>query len=155
MASQKELIDDFLAQRRIAVAGVSRDPKQTANFVFRKLRTCGYQALPINPAAAEVEGATCYPSLRAAPAPIDGVLIVTRPKAALDVVRECVELGIPRVWMHRSFGPGSVSEEAVRLCREKGVRVIVGACPLMFCAPVDFGHRCMRWILSVRGDFSR
>jgi hypothetical protein len=53
--------------------------------------------------------------------------------------------------MHRSFGTGSVSEEAVNLCREKGIEVIPGACPMMFCEPVDFGHRCMRWLLKVTG----
>src|SRR5262245_25164309 len=147
----KELIDDFLAQRRIAVAGVSRDSGQAANLIFRKLRDSGHEVFPINPRAKEVEGAACYPDLRSAPAPIDGVVILTRPEDALEVVHECAEVGVPRVWMHRGIGVGSVSEAAVAYCRERGIKVIAGGCPMMYCAPVDVAHRCMRWVLGVMG----
>jgi len=85
------------------------------------------------------------------PAPLDGVVIATAPAAAIDVVRQCAERRIPRVWFHRSFGDGSVSDEAVGACRTKGIDCIVGGCPLMFCEPVDFGHRCMRWWLQRQG----
>jgi hypothetical protein len=155
MGGPSELVRDFLAQRRIAVAGVSRDPRQVANVVFRKLRDSGYQVFPVNPGAKEVEGVTCHPDLRSIAAPIDGVMIVTRPEVALELVRECVALGISRVWMHRSFGTGSVSEPAIQLCRERGISAIAGGCPLMFCEPVDFGHRCIHWILGLRGRVPR
>ena len=79
------------------------------------------------------------------------LILLLRPEKTFDVVRECAELGIRRVWMHRSFGDGNVSEEAVRICREHGIAVIPGACPLMFCRSADLGHRCMRWWLGVRG----
>jgi predicted CoA-binding protein len=155
MSRPSELVRDFLAQRRIAVAGVSRDPRQTANFIFRKLRDSGHEVLPVNPRAKEVEGVPCYPDLRSVPAPVDSVMIVTRPEAALEIVRECSALGITRVWMHRSFGTGSVSDAAVRYCREHGIRLIDGSCPAMFCEPVDFPHRCMRWILGAQGKLPR
>lgn len=141
----------FLKGRRFAVAGVSRSGAQAANAVFRKLKASGYEVFPVNPKASEVEGVTCYPDLRSVPGSIDGVVIATAPAASADVVRQCVERGIQRVWFHRSFGDGSVSDEAVRSCRASNVECIVGGCPLMFCEPVDLGHRCMRWWLQRQG----
>lgn len=142
---------EFLAQKRIAVAGVSREPSQTANAIYRRLRDNGYEVLPVNPSADEVEGDTCYPSVSAIPGTPEAVLIVTPPEAAAGVARDCVEAGVPRVWMHRSFGTGSVSDEATEICRRAGIAVLDGGCPLMFLEPVDMAHRCMRWILGKTG----
>lgn len=79
------------------------------------------------------------------------MVISTTPEVAEAVVRECAEIGVRRVWMHRSFGRGSVSEAAVELCRENGITVIPGGCPMMFAEPVDVAHKCMRWFLGVTG----
>jgi predicted CoA-binding protein len=155
MSTLKQAISDFLAQKRIAVAGVSRGGSEAANSVYRKLRDAGYQVFPVNPSAAEVEGETCYPNIAAIPGGVDGVVIATHPKVAGQVVRECAEAGISRVWMHRSFGGGSVSQEAVDFCRDNSITVIPGGCPLMFCEPVDFGHKCMRWILNLTGGLPK
>lgn len=145
------LIGDFLAQRRIAVVGVSRSKDSPANLNYRKLRASGHEVFAVNPRAAAAEGDRCYPNLAAIPGEVGAVLAVTPPEATLQVARECAELGIPRLWMHRSFGQGSVSDEALAFCREKGIQVIAGGCPMMFEAPVDLGHRCMRWLLKVTG----
>jgi uncharacterized protein len=141
-------VTTFLRGRRIAVAGVSRNPSQAANAVFNKLRRAGYEACAINPRATEVEGARCYSDVGAVPGQLDGVVIVTPPEISVQIVRQCRDHGVRQVWFHRSFGNGSVSEEAVRECDARGIACIVGGCPLMFCAPVDFGHRCMRWWLQ-------
>jgi len=146
-----EPVRDFLAARCIAVAGVSRDSRQPANLIYRRLRDTGHEVVAVNPAATEVEGDRCWPDLASVPGQVDAVVVATPPAAAADVVRACVGRGIARVWMHRSFGDGSVSAEAVTLCREHGIRVIVGGCPMMYCGKVDVGHRCMRWILDLRG----
>jgi predicted CoA-binding protein len=151
MPSTSEAVKAFLAQKRIAVAGVSRNKNEAANIVYRKLRDSGYEVFPVNPNAETVEGDDCYPDLSSVPGGVDGVVIATRPAVTEQVVRECADLGVPRVWMHRSFGRGSVSEGAVDYCREKGIEVIAGGCPMMFCQPVDFPHKCMRWVLSVTG----
>lgn len=147
----RKAAEEFLAQRRIAVAGVSRDSKQTANAIYRRLRTAGYEVVPVNPSATEVEGDVCYPSIGALPDRPDGVLVVTTPAAAVEVARQCIEAGVERVWMHRSFGAGSVSDEAAVLCREAGIAVLDGGCPMMFLEPVDVAHRCIRWILGATG----
>ena len=146
-----EQIAEFLSGKRFAVAGVSRHPGQAANAVFRKLRGSGYEVFPINPSATETESARCYPDLRSAPGPIDGVVVVTHPNVAAELVRQCGDCGVRRVWFHRSFGQGSVSDDAVRECKARGIQCIVGGYPLMYCEPVDFGHRCMRWWLRRGG----
>jgi predicted CoA-binding protein len=145
-----EAVAEFLRGKRIAVAGVSRRSGQAANAIYKKLKRCGYDVFPINPNAAEVEGVRCYPDVTAVPGPIDGVVVATNPRASVEVVRQCAEGGVDRVWFHRSFGAGSVSQEAIRECEARGVSCIVGGCPLMFCEPVDFGHKCMRWWLQRR-----
>ena len=146
-----EPVAEFLRGNRFAVAGVSRDPGQAANAVYRKLRASGYEVYPVNPNAPETEGATCYPNVGAIPAPIDGVVIVTHPSISVEVVRQCAERGVRQVWLHRSFGQGSVSEEAIRECETRDIKCLVGGCPLMYCNPVDIGHRCMRWWFHLQG----
>jgi uncharacterized protein len=151
MAKFPEPVAAFLRGRRIAVAGVSRQPGQAANAVFRKLRSAGYEVFPINPKASELEGARCYGAVRDVPGQLDGVVVATAPDVSAEIVRQCSDRGVRRVWFHRSFGSGSVSEDAVRECEERSIECIVGGCPLMFCEPVDAWHRCMRWWLQRQG----
>jgi predicted CoA-binding protein len=155
MTAKPESVASFLAGKRLAVAGVSRDRQQAANAIYRKLRATGYDVAPVNPAAAEVEGTVCYPDLRSVPGAVDGVIVATHPDVALDVVRHARERGIGHVWFHRSFGRGSVAPEAVAACRDAGINCIVGGCPLMYCEPVDLAHRCMRWWLARSGRVPR
>lgn len=151
----KNAARDFLNLKRIAVVGVSRKGDVAANIVYKRLRNEGYEVFPVNPNAEEVEGNRCYPDLASIDGGVEGVVIGTHPKVAADVVRQCGELGIKNVWMHRSFGKGSVDEEAVKLCEELGISVIPGACPMMFCKPVDTGHKCIRWFLGISGGLPK
>lgn len=155
VSSLKEAATGFLALKRIAVAGVSRKGDTAANVIYRKLRDTGHDAIAVNPNADEVEGERCYRSLADVPGGADAVVIATPPHAAAQVVRDCAALGIRRVWMHRSFGHGSVDPEAVTLARELGLIVIPGSCPMMFLEPVDVAHKCMRWLLRVTGKEPR
>jgi predicted CoA-binding protein len=155
MVHVPEAVAEFLRGKRIAVGGVSRERGQAANAVYRKLRDSGYEAFPVNPHAAQLEGATCYPDLRSIPGSIDGVVIATHPEVAVELVRQCAERGVRQVWFHRSFGQGSVSEAAVRECAARRLPCIVGGCPLMYCEPIDFGHCCLRWWLQRQGRVPR
>ena len=150
MPALPQPVSEFLSQKTIAVAGVSRDPREAANAVYRKLRGLGYRVFAVNPNATRVEGDPCYPDLGSIPEALEAVIIATHPDVAVQVVRQCAELAIRQVWLHRSFGQGSVAEEAVRECESQGIRCLVGGCPMMYCEPVDFGHRCMRWILKLQ-----
>lgn len=156
-ATLAEKVQDFLAQKRIAVAGVSRTRQDAANLIYRKLRDAGYQVFAVNPNASTVEGDPCYPDLPSIPGGVDGVVIATRPQLAEALAQQCVEAHVPRVWMHQSIvhGGTSVSPEAAVFCAEHGITVIAGACPMMFCAPVDFGHKCMRWVMKATGGLPR
>ena len=155
MSTLKEAVDEFLAQDRLAVAGVSRSGNEAANAIYKKLKGAGFTVFPTNPSADEVEGDPCYPDLKSIPDGVGGVVIATHPKAALSVVEECSELGINHVWFHRSFGQGSVSEEALSFCRDNNIKAIPGGCPMMFVEKVDIGHKCMRWFLGVTGGLPK
>lgn len=155
MPKLREAVEDFLAQKRIAVAGVSRDPKQPANLVYRTMRKAGYDVFAVNPNAVEVEGDTCYRDLSSIPGGVDAVVIATPPAVSKQVVADCAALGISRVWLHRSFGADSVSDEAVAPGREHGMTTIAGGCPMMFVPGADVGHRCMRLILNVTGGLPK
>lgn len=148
-------VERFLQGRRFVVAGVSRSPQQPANAIFRKLKSSGYEAVPVNPHAAELEGARCYPDLTSVPEPVDGVIVATAPGVAAGIVRQAHARGIRQLWFHRSFGTGSVSPQALELCSELGLEPIVGGCPLMYCEPVDAAHRCFRWWLAWRNRVPR
>jgi predicted CoA-binding protein len=148
-------VDDFLAQRRIAVAGVSRDNSHhpAANLIYHRLKEAGHDVFPVNPHMQAFEGDRCYPDLRSIPGGVDGVVIVTRPQVTEQIVHECGDAGVHRVWMHQSLGKSStsVSPEAVEYCRQHEISVIAGACPMMYGSGADFGHTCMRWILKLTG----
>jgi predicted CoA-binding protein len=149
MQSVKEAASEFLANKRVAVTGVSRTPKDHgSNTVYKRLRERGYEVFAVNPNAHKVEGDRCYLDLKSIPGGVDAVVIGTRPKIAEDTMRECAELGIKHVWMHRGPGAGSVSDAATEYGRKHGITVIDGGCPLMFGPTADFGHKIMRLVLS-------
>ena len=131
-------VNDFLAQKRIAVAGVSRNTSHhpVGNLIYHRLKTTGHDVFPVNPHMQT----------------FDGVVIITRREATEQIVHDCTDSGVRRVWMHQSMGKGSsVSPAAVEYCRQHGISVIAGACPMMFGPGVDLGHRCMRWMLRLTG----
>jgi uncharacterized protein len=147
----KEAASRFLAQKRIAVTGVSRKPTDHgSNAVFKRLRDRGYEVFAVNPNADTVEGARSYHDLKSIPGGIQAVVIATAPDKADGTMRECVELGIKHVWMHRSYGQGSVSPTAAAYGRQHGITVIDGGCPLMFDPTADFGHKVMRMVFASR-----
>lgn len=155
MSTLKAAAEEFLAQHRIAVAGVSRDAKQPANLIYRRLRDTGHDVFAVNPNAEQVEDATSFASVRDIPGGVDGVVVVTPAEQAPAVVADCASAGVPRVWLHRGMGPGSMSDEAVAACHEHGIAVIPGGCPNMFGETSDPGHRCMCHVLQWTGKIPR
>ena len=153
----KEAASEFLSKKRIAVTGVSRDPKggHGANLVYQRLRSRGYDVFAVNPNARTVEGDPSYPSLASIPDGVEAVVIGTRPEVAAATMRDCSELGIKHVWMHRSFGGGSVSDAATQYGRGRGITVIDGGCPLMFEPTADPGHKAMRFVCTMTGKVPR
>lgn len=149
MTSVKEAAAAFLENKRIAVTGVSRTPaNHGGNIVYKRLKERGYEVFAVNPNATEVEGDTCYPDLKSIPGGVDAVVMATRPEVTEQTMRECADLGIRHAWMHRSFGAGSVSDEATVYGRAHGITVIDGGCPLMFEPTADIGHKIMKVLLK-------
>jgi uncharacterized protein len=141
MTTQAVVANDFLAQRRIALVGISRDPRDLSRSLFRELRTRGYDVVPVNPLLESVDGVACVRRLQDVRPPVDGALLMTPPAATEHVVRDCAEAGVSRVWMHRGAGRGAVSVVAVSYCRDHGIAVVEGACPFMFLPQAGFVHR--------------
>lgn len=148
-------VHEFLAQKRLAVVGVSRNRSRhpVGNLIYQRLKTTGHDVFPVNPRMQTFEGGRCYPDLRSIPGGVDGVVIITRPDITERIVHDCNDAGVRRVWMHQSLGKkgSSVSPEAVEYCRQHDISVIAGACPMMFGPGADLGHTCMRWFLKFTG----
>ncbi len=161
MSQLDTLVQDFLAQKKIAVVGVSDQRETGCNLAYKKFKENGYQVYAVNPRLAAFDGAPCYPDLKSIPEKPEAVFILTSPKVTEQIVRQCVDLGVKHVWMHCLMGTKpslaasltSVSQEAVRLCRENGIAVIPGACPNQFLRP-DFGHALMRVMWRTLGFHS-
>lgn len=158
MAKIDTLVQDFLAQKKIAVVGVSDQRETGCNLAYRKLKEAGYEVSAVNPRLTSFEGDPCYPDLQSIPARPEAVFILTNPNVTEEIVQQCVDIGVKRVWMHCLMGvkPGlaanmtSVSPEAVRMCQENGITVIPGSCPNQFLKP-DFGHALMRMMFRTVG----
>ena len=156
MQKMKEAAAEFLAMKRVAVTGVSRHPQNHgSDVVYQRLRQRGYQVFAVNPNADTVEGDPCYHDLHSIPGGIDWVVIGTRPETAEATMRECAELGITHVWMHRGPGAGSVSKAATEYGRQHGIMVIDGGCPCMFDPTADPGHKAMCFVFTLLGNVPR
>ena len=155
-AAIKDAASEFLSHKRVAVTGVSRTPgNHGSNIVYKRLRERGYEVFAVNPNTDEVEGDRAYHDLRSIPGGVEAVVIGTRPETADETMRECAELGIKQVWMHRGPGTGSVSKTATAYGRERGITVIDGGCPCMFGPTADRGHKAMRFVFTLTGNIPK
>ena len=156
MTKIADAAEAFLAERRIAVTGVSRKPENHgANVVYTRFRDRGYEVFAVNPNTDEVEGDPSYRDLSSIPDGVDAVVIGTAPEHAEETVRECIDLGIDHVWFHRGPGKGSIDPAAAELGRANGIAVIDGGCPCMFGDTADLGHRIMKPIRQLTGGVPR
>lgn len=161
MAKLENLVQDFLAQKTIAIVGVSDKRDTGCNLAYKKFKENGYQVYGVNPRISTYEGEPCYPDLKSIPQKPDAVFILASPKVTEQIVQQCVELGIKHVWMHCMMGtkPGlaasmtSVSQSAVEFCKANSISVIPGSCPNQFLKP-DFGHSLMRVMWRTFGFLS-
>ena len=158
MAKIDELVKDFLAQKKIAVVGVSDKRETGCNMSYKKFKSAGYQVYAVNPRISTFDGDPCYPDLKSLPEKPEAVFILASPKVTDLIVQQCVELGVKHIWMHCMLGtkPGlvtsmsSVSDAAVKMCRENGITVIPGSCPNQF-LKADIGHAMMRGMWRLFG----
>jgi hypothetical protein len=150
--SHQERVQDFLAQKRIAISGLSRSKDSGVGAIYLKLRDKGYEVFAVHPEAEALHGDPCYPNLGAIPGGVDAVFIMNSPDISEKIVDEAAQLGIKRVWMHNNkLAPSSVSQAAVDRGHEADMQVIDVGCPMMFLDP-DFFHGGMCWFLRVTGQ---
>jgi predicted CoA-binding protein len=150
-----ETIEEFLAQKRIAMAGISRDPANLSVKLFEELCRRGYDVVPVNPKAAEVQGRRCFARVQDIQPPVEAALLMTSPEATEAVVNDCAAAGVRRVWMYRGTGKGSVNAKAVAFCQEQGIQVVPGQCPFMFLPDTAGFHRLHGLIRKVTGRYPR
>lgn len=151
----KQRIDEFLAQKRLALVGASRKGSAFSTGLLRELRKRGYEVVPVNPNATEIEGQRCYASVGAVEPPVENVLIVGKKEAMPAMVQECIGAGTRRIWLHGASGPDSVSDEAVAACEEAGVAVVPGYCPHMFLEEAGVIHRFHGWVAKLIGQYPK
>ena len=149
--TSKSTVDDFLAQRTLAVVGVSRDPKAFANGAYKELKAKGYRLLPVNPHMETFDGERCYPSLKALPEPAGGALILVAPAQAERAVQDAAAAGIKRVWMQQ----GAESAAAIKFCQENGISEVHGECILMHAPNTASFHKMHRWVWGVLGKLPK
>ena len=128
----RQAIDDFLAHKRLAVVGVSRNPKDFTRTLFGEFRRRGYDVVPVTPQAAELDGLPCFARIQDIAPPVEGALLLTSPAVTDQVVRDCAEASVHSVWMYRAVGEGAVSRGAIDFCQANGIQVVPGECPFMF-----------------------
>lgn len=151
-----EIIEDFLAQKRIAIAGISRNPGSDSRRLFEELSERGYDIVPVTPNASELQGHRCFSRVQDIEPPVQGVLVMTSPEVAATVVNDCVEAGIRRIWLYRgAAGKGSVSEQALAICKEHGIQVVAGQCPFMFLPGSAGVHRFHGFVRKIIGRYPK
>jgi predicted CoA-binding protein len=145
--NSKKIVEEFLAQKKIAVVGVSRKKTKFGNAIYKELKQKGYQVYPINPNMDAFEGNACYPDLLSLPEKVEAVVINVPPVQTEKVVKEAKEAGINKVWLQQ----GSQSEAAIKFCEENGIDCVSNECILMFAQPSAFIHRAHKWVWGVLG----
>ena len=146
MTTQK-LVAEFLAQKKIAVVGVSRKKTKFGNAIYKELKEKGYRVYPVNPNMSTIENDICYPDLHSLPEKVDAVVFNISPAQTVKVLIDVKETGIKKVWLQQ----GSQSDEAIKFCEENGIDYVSNECVLMFAHPSAFIHRAHKWIWGVFG----
>lgn len=144
-------VDQFLSEKRVALAGASRSGRKFGNSVLKELRTKGYEVFPIHPEASAIDGVPCHRCVADLPAGVECLILTVRPAQTELLVQEAAASGIKRIWMQQ----GAQSARAIRVCEEKGIRVVHGECILMFAEPLLWIHRAHRWIWRLIGKLPR
>lgn len=123
----QELIKEFMAQKKFAVVGATDNAEKYGNQILHNLRDRGYEVYPVNPRLQVIEGNRCYASLSELPEKVDVVDFVVPPAATVTILKECLELGLDRIWLQ----PGSESEAAIKFCEENNLRVVHDVCVML------------------------
>ena len=123
----QDIIVEFMAQKKFAVVGASENTEKYGNQIFKNLKDRGYEVYPVNPKMKEIEGLVSYPNLADIPVKVDVVDFVVPPVVTEEVLKQCKELGLKRIWLQ----PGSESEKAIAYCTNNSMKVVHSVCVMM------------------------
>jgi len=148
-----ETIEDFLAQKRIAIIGASRDPKSFSIMLLKEFVRRGYEAVPVNPKTPNVLGRTCYARVEDIQPPVQGAILLTPSQFTENGIAECAKAGIPRIWIYGANGKSNLSQKTLPFCEEQGIKVIAGQCPFMFLSGAGGVHRFHGFVRKITGRY--
>ena len=123
----QDLIQEFMAQKKFAIVGATDNPEKYGNRIVKNLKSRGYEVFPVNPRLKELDGLRCYPGLADIPIKVDVVDFVVPPAATEEILKQCKELGLNRIWLQ----PGSESETAINFCNVNNMKVVHSVCVMM------------------------
>ena len=149
--TQLQTIQDFLSTKKMAIAGVSRNPKKFGGAVYKQLTESGFTIYPINPNAEMIGETKCYPDVASLPAEVDRLFIVTPKKQTKSILEDAIKKGINKVWIQQM----SHTDEAVNLAKEKNVDLITKECIFMFAEPVAGVHKFHRFFKKLFGSYPK
>jgi len=140
-------IESFINSKRIAVIGISRSGKKFGNMAGKELISRGYEIFPVHPAAAEIDGMTCYPNLKSLEGKADALLVSIPSAKITQVLEEAAQIGMKNIWLQQGSWSNEVQQTAERL----GLPVVSKKCILMYAPPVTSIHKFHRTIISIFG----
>jgi predicted CoA-binding protein len=150
MATLNE-IQQFLSPRKMAIAGVSRNPKKFGGSVFRELKEKGFELYPVNKNTDEIQGVKCYKSVTDLPGDVKHLFIVTPKESTASVAGEAILKGMDMIWIQQK----SETPEAVEAINEAGISLIHKKCIMMFAAPVKGPHNFHRFLVKLFGGYPK
>ncbi len=140
-------VNEFLAQKNIAIAGVSRKKQKFGNTIFKEFEKKGYTLYPVNPNMEEYNGRKCYPDIASLPADVTGIVLNTKPAITKNLVKEAENKGIKHIWLQQ----GSADKETIKLAGESDSNIICKQCVIMFADPAKGIHGFHKWINKMFG----
>jgi len=149
--TKKQMIDDFIAQKEIAIVGCSRDSKKFGSYVLKELKGKGYNLHPVHRELKELDGYICYSSLNQLPDHVKTLILITPSDQTEVLVKEAADKGIQRIWMQQ----GAESKNAIRYCVENNISHVAGECIMMFAEPVNSIHKVHRFISKLIGKYPK
>ena len=146
-------LDNLLKPNRIAILGISSNPKSVSGIILSNIVTSGFKGVvyPINPDLEAVMGIPCYAGLTSLPKKPELAVICSAPESVPEYIEECGSLGILGIIIvtagFKEAGANGIAlEERIRSIRRKyqGMRIMGPNC-LGFISPalklnVSFGN---------------
>ena len=114
--------------RTLAVVGLSNNPARVSNSVCAYMRQYGYRIIGVNPNFPEVFGETCYPSLSEMTEEVrdevELVVVFRRPEEVPELLTECADLGLSKVWLQL----GVASVVALEIAEKRNLEIVEEQC---------------------------